>query len=59
MVSAFIGDVLDKIENEDVLNYTHRMLKERFGWDFEQHVSQKGGFQGQQLGLEYSNFRFY
>jgi Fe-S cluster assembly protein SufD len=35
MVSAFIGDVLDKIENEDVLNYTHRMLKERFGWDFE------------------------
>lgn len=35
MVSAFIGDVLNKIENEDVLNYTHVMLKERFGWDFE------------------------
>ena len=35
MVSAFIGDVLDKIENEDVLNYTHSLLKSRFGWDFE------------------------
>lgn len=35
MVSAFIGDVLDKIKNEDVLNYTHRLLKERFGWGFE------------------------
>jgi Fe-S cluster assembly protein SufD len=35
MVSAFIGDVLDKIENEDVLNYTHRLLESRFGWDFE------------------------
>ncbi len=35
MVSAFIGDVLDKIENKDVLNYTHKLLKERFGWDFE------------------------
>ncbi len=35
MVSAFIGDVLDKIENEDVLKYTHKLLKERFGWDFE------------------------
>jgi Fe-S cluster assembly protein SufD len=35
MVSAFIGDVLEKIENEDVLNFTHGLLKERFGWDFE------------------------
>ncbi|NVK64688.1 MAG: Fe-S cluster assembly protein SufD [Flavobacteriales bacterium] len=35
MVSAFVGDVLEKIENEDVLNYTHRLLKERFGWEFE------------------------
>lgn len=34
MVSAFIGDVLDKVENEDVLNYTHGLLKSRFGWDF-------------------------
>lgn len=35
MVSAFIGDVLEKIENEDVLNYTQGLLKSRFGWDFE------------------------
>ncbi len=35
MVSAFIGDVLDKIENEDVLNFTHKLLKDRFAWDFE------------------------
>ena len=35
MVSAFIGDVLDKIENEDVLSFTHGLLKARFGWDFE------------------------
>lgn len=35
MVSAFIGDVLDKIENEDVLNFTHGLLNTRFGWDFE------------------------
>jgi Fe-S cluster assembly protein SufD len=34
MVSAFIGDVLEKIESEDVLNYTHSVLKDRFGWDF-------------------------
>jgi len=34
MVSAFIGDVLEKIENEQVLNFTHRILKDRFGWDF-------------------------
>jgi len=35
MVSAFIGDVLEKIENEDVLNFTHRLLHDRFGWEFE------------------------
>lgn len=35
MVSAFIGDVLEKVENEDVLNFTHQLLKTRFGWDFE------------------------
>lgn len=34
MVSAFIGDVLEKIENEKVLDFTHRILKDRFGWDF-------------------------
>lgn len=35
MVSAFIGDVLDHVENEDVLNYAHGLLKARFGWDFQ------------------------
>lgn len=35
MVSAFIGDVLEKIENEDVSNFTHQLLKTRFGWDFQ------------------------
>jgi Fe-S cluster assembly protein SufD len=34
MVSAFIGDVLEKIENEKVLEFTHKILKDRFGWDF-------------------------
>ncbi|MGB0914951.1 MAG: Fe-S cluster assembly protein SufD [Crocinitomicaceae bacterium] len=34
MVSAFIGDVLDKISNENVRTFTHKILKERFGWDF-------------------------
>ena len=34
MVSAFIGDVLDKITNENVKTYTYRLLNERFGWEF-------------------------
>lgn len=34
MVAAFIEDVVNKIENEAFLNYTHSLLKERFGWDF-------------------------
>lgn len=34
MVSAFIGDVLEKIENEDVLDYVHSILKDRFNWEF-------------------------
>lgn len=34
MISAFIGDVLEKIENEEVINYIHSALKNRFGWDF-------------------------
>lgn len=32
MVSAFVGDVLEKIENEAVLNYAHHVLEQRFGW---------------------------
>ncbi len=34
MVSAFIGEVLGKIENESVVRYVERLLKERFEWDF-------------------------
>jgi Fe-S cluster assembly protein SufD len=34
MVSAFIGNVLDTIENESVNNFTNAILKERFGWEF-------------------------
>lgn len=34
MVSAFIGDVLEKIESEDVQQFTQSILKERFGWEF-------------------------
>jgi Fe-S cluster assembly protein SufD len=34
MVAAFIGDVLDKITNENVKTFTHNILKERFDWDF-------------------------
>jgi len=34
MVSAFIGDVLNKIENEKVLDFTRSILKERFDWEF-------------------------
>lgn len=34
MVSAFIGDVLNKIENQKVLEFTHSILKERFDWEF-------------------------
>ncbi len=34
MVSAFIGDVLDKIENEAFLAKVHTLLEERFGWEF-------------------------
>lgn len=34
MVSAFIGDVLEKIESEDVLAFTQKILQERYGWEF-------------------------
>jgi len=34
MISAFVGDVLHKIENEEVLEYIHKVLRSRFGWDF-------------------------
>ncbi len=34
MVSAFIEDVISKIENESVTDFTHSIIKERFGWEF-------------------------
>jgi Fe-S cluster assembly protein SufD len=34
MVSAFIEDVISKIENEEVTNFTHSIIKEQFGWEF-------------------------
>jgi Fe-S cluster assembly protein SufD len=34
MVSAFIGDVLNKVDNTEVLDYAHKILKDRFGWEF-------------------------
>lgn len=33
MVSAFIGEVLDKVENEEVLEFIHGILKKRFDWN--------------------------
>lgn len=32
LVSAFIGEVLEHIENEAVLNHVHHLLEKRFGW---------------------------
>ncbi len=34
LVSAFVTDVLEKTENEEVDTYIRRILHERFGWDF-------------------------
>lgn len=34
MVAAFVEDVLEKLESPALLNYTHRLLHERFGWEF-------------------------
>lgn len=34
MVSAFIGDVLGKVENENVRAFIDRILLEKFGWEF-------------------------
>ncbi|MFO0495212.1 MAG: SufD family Fe-S cluster assembly protein, partial [Flavobacteriia bacterium] len=33
MVEAFIGQVLDKIENEDFLKFTQEKLNTRFNWE--------------------------
>jgi Fe-S cluster assembly protein SufD len=34
LVSAFIGDVLDKISTEEVRAHVDKMLLDRFGWEF-------------------------
>lgn len=34
MVAAFIGDVLEKVENEHVREFIDRILLEKFGWEF-------------------------
>jgi Fe-S cluster assembly protein SufD len=34
MVSAFIGDVLEQIDNEEIIDYIHHILEERYGWSF-------------------------
>lgn len=34
MVTAFISDVLDRMENETVIEYVHQQLNNRFGWEF-------------------------
>jgi Fe-S cluster assembly protein SufD len=34
IVSAFINDVIEKIENEDLKKYVFKLLNERFGWEF-------------------------
>jgi Fe-S cluster assembly protein SufD len=33
LVSAFIADVLNKIENQEVLDFTNRILSDSFGWN--------------------------
>ncbi|MNY81973.1 FeS cluster assembly protein SufD [compost metagenome] len=35
MVGAFIEDVIQKIENEAVVNRIHAILRERFNWVIE------------------------
>lgn len=34
MVGAFIGEVIEKIENEAVVDYIHQLLQEEFNWTF-------------------------
>ena len=33
MISAFVGEVLEKVENEQVLEFIHGILKKRFDWN--------------------------
>ncbi len=34
VVSAFIGEVIEKVENEEVVTFINKKLKERFDWNF-------------------------
>ncbi len=34
MVTAFIGDVIEKVENQEIVAYIHTNLHARFGWNF-------------------------
>lgn len=34
MVTAFIDDVITNIENEEIVDYVHEVLSDRFGWMF-------------------------
>lgn len=34
MVTAFIGDVIEQVENEEIVDYIHQELHQRFGWEF-------------------------
>jgi Fe-S cluster assembly protein SufD len=33
VVSAFIGEVIEKVENEEVVTFINKKLKERFDWN--------------------------
>ena len=33
MISAFINDVIEKIDNQDVKSYVVQLLQERFDWE--------------------------
>jgi Fe-S cluster assembly protein SufD len=34
MVAAFIEDVIQKIESKEVIDFSHGIIKDRFGWEF-------------------------
>lgn len=34
MVTAFIDDVIERVDNQSIVDYIHQELHKRFGWDF-------------------------
>jgi Fe-S cluster assembly protein SufD len=34
LVSAFVGQVLEKIENTEILDFIYGKLNDRFGWEY-------------------------